>query len=126
MNRWKVRTNYNMGYDDWDLLISRRRDDGTYEYIKPFEMGALAEGHPISEMTIPASGVARIAAEDGLPGSRLYTKEFLAAALEAAWEMGLRPQQGFSDTTAQVKALTEHRDDLSVMLRHQLGAPQRK
>lgn len=52
----------------------------------------------------------RGASVDPSIGARQGT-EFLKAALDCAWALGLRPD-GFSDTTEQVRAMDRHLQDM--------------
>lgn len=43
-------------------------------------------------------------------------KEFLQSALEAAWEMGLRPKNWRIETTEQVAAINNHLEDMRALV----------
>jgi hypothetical protein len=63
------------------------------------------------------------------PGEKVYptleagpeSKEFLRAALSAAWNAGFRPE-GFNDTRESMKATNAHLQDMRAIAFHKIGA----
>lgn len=47
---------------------------------------------------------------------------FLRAALNCAWEQGLRPD-GFEDTRESMRATNAHLEDMRALAFHKIGAP---
>lgn len=104
---WKVHTRYDVGIDTTRMLIVRENWDGTRDYVRPLELHQLKGVLGPSDFTV---------SDD----SRFVTKDFLRAMMNEAWNMGMRPD-GFGDTSLQVKALTEHKDDLRTLLFANMG-----
>lgn len=98
---------YRRGFED-DIAISIRMDDQivTGFEFKPYD--------PRGEEIAPTLVDRRIDVEDGMV-------PFLRAALNAAWELGLRPD-GFEDTRESMKATSRHLEDMRSLVFQKLGA----
>lgn len=97
---WRVKANHNHYLDGIEVFI-RLGEDG---FVEPFTIMKREQG----EMISPS-----VAAEFG--------QGFLRAALNAAWEIGLRPD-GFNDTRESMKATNAHLQDMRALAFHKIGA----
>jgi hypothetical protein len=50
-----------------------------------------------------------------------YGRDFLQAALDCAWQMGMRPTRWHDETPAEIKATRAHLQDLRVLVFEKLG-----
>ncbi len=82
-------------------LVILHEDAGTRSFVKTIELEKIGRhGHLIStaDQPIPADEV----------------ENFLRAAMDAAWEMGLRPT-GFDDHTNELTAVRYHLEDMRLL-----------
>lgn len=77
-----------------NVVIASTQPNGEVRIAKPLEM---VDVHPQSLWPETMTGD--------------FGEQFLRAALNAAWGLGMRPD-GFNDTTEQVKAIKEHLADM--------------
>ena len=94
------RSQRDMMRDCRDVMIVDVRGDGTRFRAAPLIFESMESGL-LHDPTIGAGAV------DG--------DEFLQAALDHAWEIGLRPR-GFNDTTQQVTAIKDHLADMRALV----------
>lgn len=86
-----------------DLRITRVSPDGTRGAIVEFKMIDAPEG-----LAVPIVEThTREAHEDGI-------RSFLQAALDAAWDAGLRPYN-YEDTRQEIAAVRYHLEDMRVL-----------
>jgi hypothetical protein len=97
-----VRSHQNYMNDDRDVAIFVRNPDGSRLLAAPLVFAPLDE----RVMTPPTISAA---------GGSVSGKQFLQAALDHAWEAGLRPA-GFNDTTNQVAAIKDHLADMRALV----------
>lgn len=99
---WKVRAHHNPLQDAYDVLIEF--GDAT---VLPFALTIRDHATPV----IPT-----FSSEETREG-----EAFLRAALNAAWDAGLRPD-GYLDTRESMKATNAHLQDMRVLAFHKIGA----
>lgn len=99
--------------DDW-------RIKAIYDYMQDgFSVAIMRGGAVCPNLTF----------EPIAPGQRVYPtieagpdgEAFLRAALNCAWEKGLRPD-GFDDTRESMKATNAHLQDMRALAFHKIGA----
>jgi hypothetical protein len=93
-------TEMNLGPNGRSVLIGLDHGNGRYAVVEPFIMRAFDDSPINPEPTIR-----------GQEGN-----EFLQAALEHAWEIGLRPKNWRVETTEQVAAMTNHLQDMRALV----------
>lgn len=100
-----------MATDSFALYLRHEDHNGRRSLVKPFEMELLTPGHPYAGL--PSMGVQPGSWEDG--ASPLEdVRGFLQAALEQAWEIGLRPK-GFADNSSELAAVRYHLEDMRTL-----------
>lgn len=107
----KIRTwRFYLGTNDYgskSLFIGGREGESRFTLVAPFSREILADGvasRPVLEAT-------REAVEDGVSD----VDGFLQAALDCAWEAGMRPH-GFLDTTNEIAATRRHLEDMRALV----------
>lgn len=107
---WRFFHRYEVASDAFQLHV-RYEDHAGHRYlVKPMEVEAIVPGQAFAAepMMGPAAGTW---------GSATPTDDvrgFLQAALEAAWEIGLRPK-GFADSGNELKAVRYHLEDMRAL-----------
>jgi hypothetical protein len=104
MRGWKIVTRRDGFTDNIEVLI--RHDDLN---VLPLQFAHRTPGEIIGPTLVDS----RTEIEDGATG-------FLRAALNAAWELGMRPD-GFNDTTEAMKATRQHLDDMRTIAFNRLN-----
>jgi hypothetical protein len=102
---WKVRARSEAWSDGQEVVIFKG-DNIVRLTFEPFERYSY-----ISEPTVRDHGGFL---QDG-------NVSFLRAALNAAWDLGLRPD-GFLDVRESMKATTAHLEDMRALAFHKIGA----
>lgn len=90
---------YGAGYS---LAIIEKRRDGARAFLQPFIWKSVGEG-----FTIPESEA--YALRDDYDQDKV--REFLQAAADAAWEIGIKPKQ-MADHSSELKATKYHLEDM--------------
>lgn len=98
--RLKIDSQFNLMAGDRDVVFFAI-DGNERALARPLVFERVAEGI-LPQPTIGAGGV-------------ITGTEFLQAALNHAWEIGLRPA-GFGDTVNQVSALKDHLSDMRALV----------
>lgn len=88
-----------------DLYIVRERADGKRDHVAALTFVTIEENNKIVDPSLP-------------PGE---ATEFLRAALNAAWEAGLRPD-GWLDTRESMAATAKHLEDMRALAFNNTGA----
>ncbi|HEY2068250.1 MAG TPA: hypothetical protein VGG48_01750 [Rhizomicrobium sp.] len=83
-------------------------------YAKPLQLVEVTE----SFKDVPEQNC--LIEDAGTPDGSI--RQFLQAALDAAWDLGLRPQ-GFKDHTLETAALRSHLDDMRTIVGTKLEVP---
>ncbi len=97
---WTIRAHWMPEYQGHHLVMMHEDAEGR-GVVRKIEMERLARHGviaPISDQPIPMQEV----------------EDFLRAALDAAWELGLRPT-GFKDHTNELTAVRYHLEDMRVL-----------
>lgn len=107
---WRIRFHRDGFTDSLSLLIQRGD-----QYVAPFTLEQMPIAGYIDRPTLNES---REAQADGLGD----VSGFLRAALNCAWELGMRPD-GFEDTRESMAATKKHLEDMRAITFHKIGAP---
>lgn len=98
---WTIHTRPNFGWRDLDILIEHQAPGGAVSFVTNMTLTA-------HEAAIDQSEAAFALFRDGRArGGR----DFLQAALDAAWQAGLRPSAGVEEKGA-LKATEKHLEDM--------------
>lgn len=102
MAKWTIKAAYEVAWDAHAVYMQRGDDEVTGFTLVPRDKGQMMS------RAIPSDGD-----DDGM--------SFLRAALNCAWDMGLRPD-GYLDTRESMKATTAHLQDMRAIAFHKVGA----
>lgn len=95
----------------WDggtrLFITTREHRGQPAYVLPFTAQSIEPGAVYDVPTLTETRVDTQDANGDVTG-------FLQAAMDCAWEMGLRPT-GFADHTNELMAVRHHLEDMRLL-----------
>lgn len=102
---WRFFARYDITNDGYELFITRTDYHGKRFFLKPLAM----DEHPVG-LAPPVSPT--IPAWSHTPETEpTDARGFLQAALDAAWEIGLRPK-GFADHKNELTAVRDHLADM--------------
>jgi hypothetical protein len=104
MSKWTFFLDYQAWMDDRRLFIQHTTQDGQRSIVQPFQAAPVERGQRYDIATLSESR----ADTDDLCGD---VTNFLQAALECAWEQGLRPK-GFADHANELSATRAHLEDM--------------
>lgn len=99
---WQMFHRYNVETDAFELIVRLVGHDGQRYAVLPFVIEKVPSPVPVP----PALSTSRPEADAGQD-----VDGFLQAALDLAWEIGLRPA-GFEDHTNELKAVRDHLRDM--------------
>jgi len=113
---WQFILDYDISADGYRLFVKYGADFALpMAFTEPMAVGAFP---PPREPFIASASRQR--RDDNLPDPN--GQDFLRAALNAAWELGMRPD-GFDDTRESMKATAAHLEDMRAIAFHKVGAP---
>ncbi len=106
---WTFHVDYQPWSDARRLFIARRGawPERGRQVIEPLVARTVEDGLPYD---IPTLAEVRTDVEDGIGD----VENFLQAALEAAWALGMRPQ-GFKDRSDELTAVRYHLEDMRAL-----------
>lgn len=109
---WKFRANYVAHMDEFELYIRYQDKPGRegFSYVLPLALQRLQEGESYNVPTMRDYPDLKTAKEDDVPQA-LDVRAFLQAAMDCAWEMGMRPI-GAADATQELAAVRYHLEDM--------------
>lgn len=99
---FKFHHEYSIFEDSLSLAIIRKQYDGTRVFLQPFVWKAYAEN-----TLVPRDEAFAIEGRFGADEVR----QFLQAAMDAAWDMGLRPAQA-KDRSDELASVRYHLEDM--------------
>ena len=102
---WSFFTDYQVWSDSLRLFARYVDHQGKSHVVKPLSFAEIERGHAYSTPTL---GLSDFGTFDETPQD---VKGFLQAAMDAAWEFGLRPAK-FADATNELKATRYHLEDM--------------
>lgn len=102
---WRFFSRYDVVNDGHEMFATLTDYGGDRYVMEPVRLTKIERGLTLSTPTIPSW-----ASE----GPHIDAKAFLQAALEAAWEMGLRPKS-FADHTNELTAVRYHLEDMRAL-----------
>lgn len=101
---WVIRADRDFEWNGIVVGMHVEYPDGTRGDVQPLNFVTRTPGEVSKPVFVPPDGEA-----------------FLRAALNAAWEIGLRPD-GFHDTRESMKATNAHLQDMRALAFHKTGA----
>lgn len=111
MNGWKFYHRYDIASDAFAVFMRYTDTNGKISLVTPLQMEMITPGQPYNGLPTlgPKPG------EWGDGGSPTYdVNGFLQAALDTAWEIGLRPK-GFADNASEISAVRYHLEDMRLL-----------
>lgn len=99
---WRFFIDY-QPWNDLRRLFIVHRSQGKNARVRPLTLEVVDPGLLVDAPTL-----------DGTWESNFGVEGFMQAALDAAWEMGLRPT-GFADHTNELKAVRYHLEDMRAL-----------
>ncbi len=108
---WKFYHRYEIASDSFALYLRHTDHNGRRSLVKPFELELLTPGSPYAGL--PSMGVQPGSWEtDTSPLEDV--RGFLQAAMDQAWEIGLRPT-GHTDNSSELAAVRFHLEDMRTL-----------
>jgi len=110
MSQWKFYTQQDPLLRGPVLIFGKRHDNGSLDLVTGLTFKQIRVDEAVPRGATPFDDLS----ED--------VEGFLRAAMNCAWELGLRPD-GFNDTRESMKATKAHLDDMRALAFHKIGAP---
>ncbi len=107
---WELFHRYDVAVDEFQVFIRLVDHSGQKWAVDPFTFTKL----PASAPLLPSVGPP--------PEQGVNVNGFLQAALDVAWEIGLRPQ-GFADPANELTAVRYHLEDMRTLAKLRTTAP---
>lgn len=111
MQAWKFHHRYEPATDAFVVYMLHTDHNGRRSLALPLQMEALTPGESFK-------GLPTLGANPGTWGDMSNPAEdvngFLQAALDTAWEMGLRPN-GYTDNSSELSAVRYHLEDMRTL-----------
>lgn len=105
---WKFYHRYEVASDAFTLYMRHEDHNGRRSLVMPLQMEVITPNSPFKGLPTMGPPPGEWSAEAN-PAEDI--RGFLQAALEMAWELGIRPK-GFTDKTDEIAAVRYHLEDM--------------